>query len=595
MVYTGVPSRGCYLCRSRKIKCDETKPCCNRCRKIKRQCPGYPVLAKSHFRPYTEIRKPVRKETSHSSSSSSNDEEEYLFNHWGAYAAYTADAASSPLDSTIKITLQDAASCHFLSNWVLLSPPGTNRGIFEFLLPISRQAAQGSPFHLAFKACSLSSFARRGLDPAVERQAISFYVKALAATSDALSRPSVATCDATLATVMLLAIYEIQSASTHGIQGWSFHVSGSMQLMNSRSWKRLDTDLGMGIFVAVRVKLILLGLLQGKPPPTSSEWWGKGTFKDRYALVGLHLTTKTTEMRNELENLLDLDCATLDDFDQLSVIMAKCQALEEHFRKWPDTLPEYFKFGIAAWIHASSANPAKMEALPGPVHSYRGPWVGGIWSMVRTSRLILVNSMFRCSALIHQRTDLQSLPEYATLAQRCADVIGEAMAGVPYHLGWFRNRTALLPTMPSFACGQDGTESSLAAFLALLPLTTMQDHDFATEDQRLFAKGRLQFMAHQFGLRSAAFAEKSTGLTPSTKILQDYDSRSAQRWRRLRLPVTEVDVAETLQNEYALGPTTEPEEDGRDTFGSVTQSTELTIHSRSQWGDRAQPPEKGPC
>ncbi|KAM3469514.1 hypothetical protein MY5147_006994 [Beauveria neobassiana] len=523
MVYTGVPSRGCYLCRSRKIK-----------------CPGYPVLAKTHFRPYTEIRKPVRKETSHSSSSSSNDEEEYLFNHWGAYAAYTADAASSPLDSTIKITLQDAASCHFLSNWVLLSPPGTNRGIFEFLLPISRHAAQGSPFHLAFKACSLSSFARRGLDPAVERQAISFYVKALAATSDALSRPSVATCDATLAT-------------------------------------------------------ILLGLLQGKTPPTSSEWWGKGTFKDRYALVGLHLTTKTTEMRNELENLLDLDCATLDDFDQLSVIMAKCQALEEHFRKWPDTLPEYFKFGIAAWIHASSANPAEMEALPGPVHSYRGPWVGGIWSMVRTSRVILVNSMFRCSALIHQRTDLQSLPEYATLAQRCADVISEAMAGVPYHLGWFRNRTALLPTMPSFACGQDGTESSLAAFLALLPLTTMQDHDFATEDQRLFAKGRLQFMAHQFGLRSAAFAEKSTGLTPSTKILQDYDSRSAQRWRRLRLPVTEVDVAETLQNEYALGPTTEPEEDGRDTFGSVTQSTELTIHSRSQWGDRAQPPEKGPC
>lgn len=41
MVNTGHPSRACKLCRARRIKCDETKPHCLKCKKAKRQCPGY--------------------------------------------------------------------------------------------------------------------------------------------------------------------------------------------------------------------------------------------------------------------------------------------------------------------------------------------------------------------------------------------------------------------------------------------------------------------------------------------------------------------------------------------------------------------------
>lgn len=35
------PSTGCSLCRQRHVKCDETKPDCNRCRRLGRSCPGY--------------------------------------------------------------------------------------------------------------------------------------------------------------------------------------------------------------------------------------------------------------------------------------------------------------------------------------------------------------------------------------------------------------------------------------------------------------------------------------------------------------------------------------------------------------------------
>ncbi|KAH8885351.1 hypothetical protein GQ53DRAFT_770222 [Thozetella sp. PMI_491] len=41
MVNTGHPSRACKLCRTRRIRCDETKPACLKCQKSKRVCPGY--------------------------------------------------------------------------------------------------------------------------------------------------------------------------------------------------------------------------------------------------------------------------------------------------------------------------------------------------------------------------------------------------------------------------------------------------------------------------------------------------------------------------------------------------------------------------
>ncbi|KAL5049900.1 hypothetical protein BDW71DRAFT_138826 [Aspergillus fruticulosus] len=41
MVYPGGPSKGCYTCRARKVKCDEARPVCKRCIKGSRVCGGY--------------------------------------------------------------------------------------------------------------------------------------------------------------------------------------------------------------------------------------------------------------------------------------------------------------------------------------------------------------------------------------------------------------------------------------------------------------------------------------------------------------------------------------------------------------------------
>lgn len=35
------PTQGCFICRSRKVKCDRTFPECTTCRRLGVQCPGY--------------------------------------------------------------------------------------------------------------------------------------------------------------------------------------------------------------------------------------------------------------------------------------------------------------------------------------------------------------------------------------------------------------------------------------------------------------------------------------------------------------------------------------------------------------------------
>ncbi|EEY17748.1 predicted protein [Verticillium alfalfae VaMs.102] len=54
MVNTGKPSGGCKLCKLRRIKCDEAKPFCMKCKKAKRDCPGYSDPFEAKIRDQTQ-------------------------------------------------------------------------------------------------------------------------------------------------------------------------------------------------------------------------------------------------------------------------------------------------------------------------------------------------------------------------------------------------------------------------------------------------------------------------------------------------------------------------------------------------------------
>lgn len=70
MVNDGKPSKGCGNCRSRKIRCDQTRPSCEECTRTNRKCPGYRDELSLMFR--DETQSVVRKARSSQSSSTAS-------------------------------------------------------------------------------------------------------------------------------------------------------------------------------------------------------------------------------------------------------------------------------------------------------------------------------------------------------------------------------------------------------------------------------------------------------------------------------------------------------------------------------------------
>ncbi|TIC99824.1 Adhesion and hyphal regulator 1 [Colletotrichum higginsianum] len=69
---------GCYMCRSRRVKCDETRPVCDRCRKGSRECiyPEAPVTRGSAAQSTTSKDGSSTQETSPDSSNDAEDRDE---------------------------------------------------------------------------------------------------------------------------------------------------------------------------------------------------------------------------------------------------------------------------------------------------------------------------------------------------------------------------------------------------------------------------------------------------------------------------------------------------------------------------------------
>ncbi|KAK4236934.1 hypothetical protein C8A03DRAFT_35133 [Achaetomium macrosporum] len=204
MVYCGKPSKGCQMCRTRRIKCDETKPTCNQCAKARRQCPGYKdefdlvlrnenLAAKRRALKITTSRRsnakrkkskssPSLSASSSSSSSSSGSLTATPASPGGATTTSTTSTSSSKTLSTqqrghhqqqqatpflaptpIHILPEDLAPCHFVSNFVLSSRGDGRSGFLDYLIPLMQQAGERREMHLqhAFNACALASLGNR--------------------------------------------------------------------------------------------------------------------------------------------------------------------------------------------------------------------------------------------------------------------------------------------------------------------------------------------------------------------------------------------------------------------------------------------------
>jgi len=135
-------------------------------------------------------------------------------------------AIKSPLELSIipaiKTPTDTKATCHFVSNFVLLPRQGGTRGFLDYLIPLMKKTTESSNSHLqyAFNACALASLGNRVRADSVDlhEKAYNEYSKALGSLNIALRNPEEAKSDAVLAAVLLLGMFEVGITITLAIR-----------------------------------------------------------------------------------------------------------------------------------------------------------------------------------------------------------------------------------------------------------------------------------------------------------------------------------------------------------------------------------------
>ncbi|KAL4910133.1 hypothetical protein BDW74DRAFT_144498 [Aspergillus multicolor] len=246
MVYAG-RSRGCHLCRRRKIKCDEALPECGNCRVYGRPCPGYRL--ESIFRNETsKVEQLVRRSGSLVPSSSGSQRGRRL-----------GRAAST--DSSLTVyqvadsTWEERALCYFFDQYTSGDDPDEAMSYLSFLPSLYTTCRENGVdsatpastcLRLAVDATALMTLSNHVNAPPLVLRAREYYGRALRGLQQALTTRTQAVKDETFATMVLLALFEDITGERNGLA--SSHAAGFELLMKLRGEGQLGHAQGRDLF-----------------------------------------------------------------------------------------------------------------------------------------------------------------------------------------------------------------------------------------------------------------------------------------------------------------------------------------------------------
>lgn len=524
------------MCRTRRIKCDETKPTCNQCAKSRRQCPGYKDEFDLVFRNETQATERRARKANKKALAQKLKQEEKNGSKASGGDKSTVDIKPSKemvelLLANPAIPVEEQAKCHFMSNFVLIPRQGSTRGFLDFVVPLLRQE-EGGDLHLrhAFAACALAHLNNRvnAGEQRIGEKALLAYTKALNSTNTALRDPEAQKADGTLAAILLLGLFENITAKQMGMLAWGSHIEGAIQLVKQRGRKQLRTKTGLLLFIAVRTQMIIHTLSTGKAPIMGVEWWISDAVKDEAAARCQRLNIKTSELRAEVTRLMTTMARTPENIELMLALIRRAQVIDQECVNWTKGLPELWQYKTVAWEdNVPGGNYCKAEVYPGRVDVYTDFWIASVWNMVRVSRICLASVVVRCAAWVCSPVDYRTTPEYATAARTCVDTITDIIASVPYHLGWHLKRKQQLlqknPNLSGFACGEDDNPGmkGLAGYFLTWPLACLVSQDYSTDSQRAWAIGRLRFIGDELGVKYAHILAELQVRIPSMLIRRD--------------------------------------------------------------------------
>ncbi|KAF2160561.1 hypothetical protein M409DRAFT_70317 [Zasmidium cellare ATCC 36951] len=524
-VYLGRPSRGCRTCKSRRIKCDETRPACQNCVKTNRECPGLPEEVDLIFRtenPATrkKSKKPERKgsdDVDVSDLVNGFDQVQQKVLQSQAAKSTRSSRKGSPSKSgsgkrssrgsrvdltgqtTFNPALEEQATTFFFNNFVLTPrSKETTRGFLEILSPMMQDAQEGSALHLATQAVAMSTLANWPGRRHLMAKSQSLYTRALTAIQHDIQCPKQAVSDSTLLTVLMFSMYESVTSSEHSVQAWARHIDGAVTIVKARGTKQFDDTRSLLLFRAVRTQMLTSSIQQRKAIPDfpgPRGWVSDAEGENTAASSLLEFSVLLPNILAKAKNLFALD-QDGETISEVTALLHQAHEMQQALLQWESQMP-------AQWCYSSVANiPTRakmdkieeMETWPGVLHIYKDVHVACIRNNTRVSQILcssVVIDALKWLDPLHFQMD-----ERFTLAKmRLQSLVGDICYSVPFHL---YGPDVVHKIRPNGQIRNPG--QALGGYFLIWPLFAASSIQDIPDLQRRWLRGRLQTIARQYGL-----------------------------------------------------------------------------------------------
>ncbi|KAH6672648.1 hypothetical protein F5X68DRAFT_246886 [Plectosphaerella plurivora] len=566
MVNTGKPSSGCKLCKARRIKCDEVKPFCMKCKKAGRQCPGYTDPFEARIKDQTQatikrFRKlrgeeaggndePASSKNGKSPAGSSDKDEDsprssgrYIPAVTMALSPYGTSSSEDDDDDDdffglppgISIALEDRASSYFASNFILV--PDTldvPRGRwFPFLPKFLGKANVPECLSSAYKSASLVAYgshrSTRSARSALDAQR--HYLRAVRAVNAALQDPERARDDSTLAAVLLLAFYE--SLTSDSIGAYINHMKGAAMMIQLRGDQGLRSPESVSMFDMTRNTVYAIHCMPSAPDMPEFSYLLRHVACKNSALAEMNF--QASQIRHSIDRAFSSVKTKAQyakrDPGRMAKILEALQlgrALEGRFRAFHDTSPPPgWQPTVADWVTTRTNDELDTcDSFTGPVYGFDEFGHAVVHLTTWTCHLMLTTSLMRCKAWLAYPDDYSQLSagsadaeEYDEIAATAARRVSDVVSLLPYICSFTGKGTST----SRFPCGDGENESMKGATcqMILWPMFAAAGSDFCSARERRFLRARLRFFAEEVGLKQAkVFLDKSIS-SPSSDIEKD--------------------------------------------------------------------------
>ncbi|OAQ60173.1 hypothetical protein VFPPC_10604 [Pochonia chlamydosporia 170] len=325
-------------------------------------------------------------------------------------------------------------------------------------LEISREPKH---YQLAFEACAMAAFAKDAVDSKYcNCLAIAKYGLALRAIHDALGATAMVQKDATLASVLLLALFECINPTTGGVRGWYKHIIGAMNLVKERIRQKSAKQIAHSLFISVRTQMVLHSLvtLSGDD---DEVWWPQDNITHKYTLTQ-KLCAEASSLGAKAKTLLDHP----RNEEYARELFKKCQDHDRRCKNWWESSFANTQHRIA-WT----------DRVLGSEHNRFQPLM--LWNMLLHARVLLNMSIVRCVACIYEpkKNDYKTSTEYAQAFLELQSLISNITIS-------FQQRKEMI--------------SALGGYFMTWPLALMLSSKRLQESQRAVFNDQLKYIGKKY-------------------------------------------------------------------------------------------------